>query len=144
MTPPLSLSALLALIEGATPGPWEVDKDPNDLYVLQQEDGTGIAYDIIYLADADFLAAFDPPTVRVLIEALQEAVEALEVAHEALATAGVVYTGVVTGTISDADGWAGIESALRGPAPEGSIIAYDLADTLSSISAAITLPEQTT
>src|SRR3990167_8405822 len=71
---PESLSALCdrieALAEKATPGPWQHDTDAewNVLALHTADEHTIVTTSGLY-ADARFLAALDPPTVRRLIAA---------------------------------------------------------------------------
>lgn len=133
---PVPLTDIEAAAGEATPGPWTTP----DVSAVWGGDGwvlTDASYE-----DAAHIAAADPPTVLALCDALRIAVEALDTAHEALACAGVVYSAVYAGSISDADGWAGIENALRGPPPEGSIISYDTASALARIRELVDLGEK--
>ena len=77
------LSALKALAEKATPGEWEfsardegwatvdIPDGPDDTMQLAWHEGGGIT--AMDSANAEFIAAFDPPTVLALIARLEEA-----------------------------------------------------------------------
>lgn len=120
----LSLPALLALIEEATPGPWaldEIERLPGWCVVEgpEPEDRVSVSG---YRPDAAFIAAFDPPTVRVLIEALQEAVE------------------VWNGLVCPKCGW--MPGDVHG-LDQGCDLCLSNAVAHVRLSSAITLPEQT-
>lgn len=84
----IDLDALEAVARDATPGPWIADPpsawDTDDVggYQLQAavrvKDSGSITWDdhggeVFKPADAEFIATFDPPTVRALITRLREA-----------------------------------------------------------------------
>lgn len=79
---PEALAALDALAAAATPGPWAMESNDDDgAAVFADDGGTGTAYIAREMwqgesegeADAAYIAAADPSTVRALIAALTEA-----------------------------------------------------------------------
>ena len=92
MSPPLDISALKALAEAATPGPWEVvdiehDNRTIEPYVVfswdseerrwSEEDST-----LLTRANAAFIAAANPSTVLALIARIEELAMQIETHNE--------------------------------------------------------------
>ena len=104
----LNLDDLEATAKAATPGPWIADPpsawDTDDVggYLLQAavrvKDSGSITWDdhggeVFKPADAEHIAAFDPPTVLALIARLREAEAVIEAARESEARTMVIAWG---------------------------------------------------
>lgn len=82
------LAGLRAVVEAATPGPWEVAESESFRCVQAGRDMRGdgrrwptVAYGMTSVQraeDAEFIATFDPPTVRALLDVLETAAEVFD------------------------------------------------------------------